>query len=321
MRRAIKILSGSSHNEFALEVCQIMGLELCKSRTIKFSNDNMMPRIEENVRETDVFVIQTSTPPVSDNIIELLLMLDALKYASAGRITAVLPYFPYVRSDKKDQPRISIAARLMGHLIETAGASRLLTMNLHASQIQGFFDIPSDQLFATNIICQYFSQRDLSNYVIVAADVGESKHIGHYANILNLPIAIIDKRRQGNSDSIIPTTLIGDVVKKDCLIVDDEVSSGGTLTGATKFLMKNGAKSVSAAIVHGVLSGQAMAKIEASPLKELVITNSVPLPKQGYISPKIKVLSIAPLFAQAISHIHSGMSVSLLFAKDYVHQE
>lgn len=318
MSRPIKIIAGASHTDFANEICKLLGTDLCRSRTIRFSNDNMMVRIEENVREADVFVIQTSTYPVSDNIIEMLLMMDALKYASAGRITAVLPYFPYVRSDKKDQPRISIAARLMGDLIKAAGASRLLTMDLHSSQIQGFFDFPSDQLFAVDIFCDYFKKRDLSNYVIVAPDVGESKHLGEYANNLNLPIAIIDKRRQGNSELTVPTTLIGDVKDKHCLIIDDEVSSGSTLVGATKFLIENKAAKVSAAIVHGVLSGQAMQKIEDSLLEEIVITNSIPVSNRKFLSSKIVCLSVAPLFAKAIAHIHTGQSVSLLFSNKYV---
>ena len=314
MKQPIKILSGSANPDFALEICRFLGVDLCRSETIRFSNDNMMVRIEENVRESDVFVVQTSAVPVSDNIIEMLLMLDALRYASAGRITAVIPYFPYVRSDKKDQPRISIAARLMGDLIEASGAHRLLTMELHASQIQGFFSFPSDQLFAAKIFCRYFQGRDLSNYVIVAPDVGESKHIGNYANNLNLPIAIIDKRREGNSEKSIPTSLIGEVRGKHCLIIDDEVSSGGTLTNAAKFLIENGALTVSAAIVHAVLSGQAMEKIDNSPIKELVVTNTVPLANRKKVSTKITSLSVAPLFAQAISHIHSGQSVSLLLS-------
>ncbi len=315
MYRPIKILSGSSHNKFALEVCKYLGIELCKTKTFRFSNDNMLVRIEENVRESDAFVIQTSAKPVSDNLMEMLMMIDALKYASAARITAVTPYYPYVRSDKKDQPRISISARLIGDLIKVSGAHRLLTMELHAPQIQGFFDYPCDQLFATDVICNYFKQHSLENHVIVAPDVGESKHIGRYASILNLPIAIIDKRRDGNTENSVPTALIGDVRGKHCLIFDDEVASATTLCNAANFLTENGATGISAGIVHGVLSGQAMDRIEKSTLNRLVITNTIPL-NQEYISPKIVQLSVASLFSQAISHIHSGQSVSLLFSEN-----
>jgi len=313
MYRPIKVLAGSSHVGFAKEICQYLNIELSETKTIRFSNDNMMVRIEENVRGADVFVVQTSVYPVSNNIIEMLLMIDALKFASAGRITAVLPYFPYVRSDKKDQPRISIAARLMGELLVAAGCHRLLTMELHSSQIQGFFSIPSDQLYATKIICDYFLKRDLSNYMLIAPDVGESKHLGKYANILNLPIAIIDKRRLGNHEKILSTNLIGNVTGKDCLIIDDEIASGGTIATATKFLMDNGAKSVSAAVCHGVLSGSAMDTLENCPIKEILVTNSIPLNHHKKISSKINQLSVAQLFAQAVSHIHTGQSVSLLF--------
>lgn len=318
MYRPIKILSGSSHSNFSKEVCSYLGVEMSRSKTIRFSNDNMLVRIEENVRGADVYVLQTSVYPVSNNIIEMLLMIDALKYASAGRITAVMPYFPYVRSDKKDQPRISIAARLMGDLLVTAGCDRFLIMELHASQIQGFFTVPSDQLFATNIICDYFLAQDLSNSILVAPDVGESKHLGKYANFLNLPIAVIDKRRLGNEEKILSTTLIGNVEGKDCLIIDDEIASGRTIVKAANFLIENGAKSVSAAICHGVFSGNAMEIIEGSPLKEVVVTNSIPLDHHPKVSNKIKQLSVAPLFAQAISHIHTGQSVSLLFPENKV---
>lgn len=309
----LKIISGSSHQAFAKAICDSMAIELSATETIKFSNENMLVRVLDNVREADVFLIQTSAPPVSDGIIEMFLMLDALKHSSAARITAVIPYFPYVRSDKKDQPRISIAARLMADLLQTSGADRVLTMELHSPQIQGFFQAPVDQLLAADIICDYFNQKDLSDYVIVAADVGEAKHLGRYANRLNLPMAIIDKRRLGNTDTVIPTHLIGDVKGKNALIIDDEVASAGTLCSAAEFLKEQGANHVSAAIVHPVLSGNAIERINKSALDELVITDSIPLGDKEKQCPKLTVLSVAPLFAKAIHRIHNGDSLSVLF--------
>jgi len=310
---AIRILSGSAHPAFAAEVCRHVGVELCRTRTVRFSNENMLVQIEENVRETDAFVIQPSCAPVSDGIMELLITIDALKHASARRITAVLPYFPYARSDKKDQPRISITARLMADLLETAGADRVLTMDLHSPQVQGFFRIPVDQLRAAPILCDHLrATRDLTNYVLVAGDVGEAKEIGGYANRLNLPIAIVDKRRDGHDEKPRAVALIGDVAGKRALIVDDEIASGGTLMEATAFLLSRGAISVEAVAVHPVLSGQAVQKIAASPLESMVVTDTIPLPEEKRID-KIEICSVTGLFADAIQAIHDGSSISRLF--------
>lgn len=313
MLGALKIIAGSSHTEFAKEICNHMAVELSEIETVHFSNQNMLVRILDNVRETDIFVIQTSCPPVSDNILETCLLLDALKHSSAARVTAVLPYFPYVRSDKKDQPRISIAAKLMARMFQSAGADKFLLMELHSHQIQGFFDVPVDQLLAVDVFCDYLRLQDLSNYIIVAADVGEAKHLGRYANRLNLPMAIIDKRRIGNTDTVVPTHLIGDVTAKNCLLIDDEIASGGTLCKAADFLKEKGANSVRAAVVHPVLSGNAIEKINASSLDELIVTNTIPLDNKTDLCPKITVLSVAPLFAKAIQRIHNGDSISVLF--------
>ena len=309
----IKVIGGSAHPELARDICKHLGTELCPTSVVRFSNENMMVQIDENVRGADVFVVQPSCPPVSDGIVELLITIDALKHASADRITAVVPYFPYTRSDKKDRPRISITARLMADLLETAGAQRVLTMDLHSPQVQGFFRIPADQLQAAPILCDYLTQnRDLSNYVLVAGDVGESKEIGAYANRLNLPIAIVDKRRDGDDENARATNLIGDVAGKHALIVDDEIASGGTLMEATRFVLDSGAVSVEAACVHPVLSGKAVERLEASPLASLVVTDTMPIPPEKRID-KIHVESVAGLFAQAIRAIHSGSSVSDLF--------
>ncbi len=313
MLGSLKIISGSSHKEFAQEICDHMAVELSEIETVRFSNENMLVRILDNVRETDIFVIQTSCPPVSDGIIETCLLLDALKHSSAARVTAVIPYFPYVRSDKKDQPRVSIAAKMMANMFQTAGADKFLLMELHSHQIQGFFHVPVDQLLAVDVFCDYLRKQDLDNHIIVAADVGEAKHLGRYANRLNLPMAIIDKRRIGNTDTVVPTHLIGDVSGMSCLLIDDEIASGGTLCKAADFLKEKGAKSVRAAVVHPVLSGTALEKINTSSLDELIVTNTIPLGDKLDSCKKITVLSVAPLFAKAIQRIHNGDSISVLF--------
>ena len=309
----IKVISGTAHPDLAQGICKCLGVDLCRTTVVRFSNENILVQIDENVREADVFVIQPSCPPVSDGIIELLITIDALKHASAGRITAVLPYFPYTRSDKKDRPRISITARLMADLLQTAGADRILTMNLHSPQVQGFFRIPADQLQAAPILCDHLREsRDLANYVLVAGDVGESKDVGHYAARLDLPIAIVDKRRYGDDEVARAVNLIGDVEGKVALIIDDEVASGGTLVEAARFVLEHGAVAVEACVVHAVLSGKAIERIEASPLRQLVVTDTLPLPAPKRID-KIHVQSVARLFADAIRAIHDGSSVSRLF--------
>lgn len=313
MKGAIKIVAGSSHPQLAAAIAGQLGLALTATRLVRFSNENLMVQIEENVREADVFVIQTSCPPVSDGILELLITIDALRHASAARVTAVVPYFPYARSDKKDRPRISITARLMADLLETAGASRVLTMDLHAPQVQGFFRIPTDQLIAAPILCDHLaSHRDLENTVLVAGDVGEAKDVGRYANRLRLPIAIVDKRRDGDDERAVATHLIGDVKGKKALIIDDEIASGGTMLEAARFVLERGALEVHAAVVHPVLSGEAVRRLDASPIRSLVVSDSIPIPEEKR-SEKLEVVSVAPLLAGAIHAIHAGESVSALF--------
>ena len=313
MIRGLKIFSGSSHPELAKAICDYNEIPLGASEITKFINENIMVQILENVRGSDVFVIQTSCPPVNEGIMELLIIIDALRYASAERITAVIPYFPYVRSDKKDKPRISITARLIADLLQTAGADRVLTMDLHAPQIQGFFHIPIDQLIAAPLICDYFRTKDLSNAVLVAGDVGESKSMGRYADRLNLSMAIIDKRRDADDEKARAVHLIGDVAGKDALIIDDEIASGGTIVEAAEFLKKHGARSITAAAVHPVLSGRAVERIQSVALEELVVTDTVPLVGKENLYAKFKVLSVAPLLGDAIRRIHNGDSVSKLF--------
>ena len=313
MQGEIKVVAGSSHPELAKSICAHLGLAVARSHVVRFANENLMVQIDENVREADVFVIQTSCPPVSDGILELLITIDALRHASAARVTAVIPYFPYVRSDKKDRPRISIAARLMADLLETAGAKRVLTMDLHAPQVQGFFHVPTDHMNATAILCDHLARtRDLRDTVLVAGDVGESKDVGRYAKRLGLPIAIVDKRRTGDDDRAVAVNLIGEVRGKDAILVDDEVATGGTLIEAAKSCLAHGARRVDAVAVHPVLSANAVQRIGESPIQSLIVTDSLPIPAEKRPD-WVEVVSVAPLLADAIRAVHEGESVSELF--------
>jgi ribose-phosphate pyrophosphokinase len=309
---SLKLFAGASHPLLAREICQELGVPLGRSHTTRFSNENLKIKIDENVREQDVFVLQTACPPLSEHIMELLILLDALKHSSAKRVTAVLPYFPYARSDKKDEPRISITARLMADLLATAGADRVLTLDLHSPQIQGFFSIRADQLTAVPVLCERLKQGDLSSTVVVAADVGEAKDAGKFAKRLELPLAFIDKRRSGDDEKAQARHVIGDIAGKHCLLVDDEIATGATIFSATDFLLARGARTVSAAVVHPVLSGKALDRLAASRLSRLLVTNTIP---SNAMNPpaQIEVLSVAPLLATAIKHIHDGDSVSELF--------
>ncbi len=311
--RALKVFSGNASKSLAREICQYLDIEPGKVEIVEFANENLFVKIQENVRECDVFVVQTSCSPVNTRLMELLLMVDALKHASACRVTAVLPYFPYVRSDKKDQPRISIAARLIADLLEAAGADRILTMNLHSFQIQGFFRVPTDHLLATPIIVDYWEKQDLSNCVVVAPDAGSAKRGENIARHLRLPLAIVDKRRTGNKDESIVQHMIGDVKGKRAIIVDDEISTGGSLFNTVQALEEHGASEISATVVHPVLVGKSIERIQSSNLKEVVVTDSIPVEGEKAID-KIKVLSVAEMFAKAIRRIHNGESVSVLFS-------
>ena len=312
MNGEITLVAGNSHAAFAREISEHLETPLARTLFKRFGNENILFQCLENVREQDVFVIQTSAPPLSDHIIELLIMIDALKHASASRITVILPYFPYARSDKKDRPRISITARLMADLLETAGADRVLTMNLHSPQVQGFFRIPVDQLNATPMLCDHLrSSTALEDHVLVASDVGEAKDLQSYAERLGLPLAIVDKRRKDDTEQARAVALIGEVRGRNALIIDDEVASGGTLVEAASFLVSQGARRVEAAAVHPVLSGSAIRRLADSSIERLVVTNTIPVQP----SPEFPVdqVSVAPLFAEAIRAIHSGSSISALF--------
>jgi ribose-phosphate pyrophosphokinase len=308
----LKVFSGSAHPKLAQEICDHLEIPVGQLTIHKFSNDNIKVKIEENVRNADVFVIQPSTVPVNEGLMELLIIIDAIKHASASRITAAVPYYPYARSDKKDEPRISITARLVADLLETAGANRILTMDLHSPQIQGFCRIPADQLIALPILCDYFEHRMRDDAVVVAADAGGAKMSAGYAARLHLPLAIIDKRRYADDERAAILNIVGDVKGKKAIIFDDEISTGGTLVEAAEELLSFGATEVSAGIVHPVLVGDSIKRLAKSRLAELVVTNTLPVPPEKKLD-KITVLSVAPLLAEAIKRIHDGESVSALF--------
>jgi ribose-phosphate pyrophosphokinase len=311
--RTLKIFAGSSHPALARAIASASGVPLGRRKVVRFSNENIKVKIEENVRGCDVFVIQTSAPPLSDHIVELLILIDALKFASAARITAVLPYFPYARSDKKDEARISITARLMADLLESAGADRVLTMTLHAPQILGFFRKPADQLLATPILKRHFKKKSLANTVVVATDAGAGKIAGHFAKRLRLPMAVIDKRRLDDTEKAQSTALIGDVQGKEAIIYDDEIATGGSIQEAARILRDFGAKRVRVGVTHAVLSGPAIDRLQAAELDELVVTDTIPMPaEKAKALPNLTVLSTAKLFADAILRIHEGRSVSAI---------
>jgi ribose-phosphate pyrophosphokinase len=312
LQDAIKVFTGKANPELAQAICDHLSIPLGEARISRFSNENIFVQVCDNVRERDVFVVQPLCSPVSENLVELLIMIDALKGASARRITAVVPYYSYARSDKKDMPRISIAGRLIADLLVTAGANRILTMTLHSEQVQGFFRCQTDHLSATPILCEYLQKKlDLRNCVALAADAGSARRAGAYATRLNIPLAFVDKRRDGD-DKVEARAIVGDVKDKTILYFDDEIATGSSLLETIGVLQGFGAGDIYVGVTHGVLTGDAVKRIGESPIKEVVITDTVPLPP-GKQSRKIVQLSVAPLFAQAIRRIHTGESVSAIF--------
>ncbi len=308
----IKVFHCSANKNLAKNIADILGVPVGDSQVGSFSNGEISVNINESVRGMDVFVIQSTSAPVNRNLMELLIMIDALKRASAHRITAVVPFYGYSRQDRKSKPREPITAKLVADLITVSGADRVLTMDLHAPQIQGFFDIPVDNLYAIPIIASYFREKSLKDVTVVSPDVGGVSRARSLASRLNAsPLAIVDKRRpRANVAEVV--NVIGDINNRNCIIIDDMVDTGGSIANAGKVLMEMGAKAVYVACTHPVLSGPAFEKIENSVIKELVVTDSIPLPEDKHCS-KIKVLSVAPLFAEAIHRIYEGLSVSKLF--------
>ncbi len=308
----IKVFCGNAHPSLAQAVCDYLDIPLGKMEVFEFTNENIFVRILENVRERDVFIIQPICSPVQRNLVELLIILDAFRRASAERITAVVPYYGYARTDKKDQPRVPITARLVADLLTTAGAERILTVDLHAAQIQGFFNIPVDELTALFILSDYWKSKNLKDLVVVATDIGISKRARDLAEKLNAPLAIIEKRRLGNHDATETLNIIGDVTGKRAITVDDEIDTAGSLVNAVDALLKRGAKEVYSCCTHPVLSGPAIERISKSAVKEVVVADTIPVNGSKKID-KITVLPIAPLLGEAIHRIHTGMSIGAMF--------
>ena len=313
--KKIKIFACNSAEKFTKEICDCLDIPMGEIDSFKFKNDNNFVQLKETVRDYDVFIVQTTEPPVNERIMELLITIDAVKRASAKRITVVLPYFMYSRSDKKDQSRIPVTAKLMAQILEAAGANRILTCDLHNSAIQSYFDINCDKITGTHLLEKYFQNKNLKDVVVVATDAGSSKKAYRFSRCFNSPLALIDKRRESNNDNAVATNIIGDVKGKTALIFDDEVSTAGTLVEAAKILKDHGAKEIYAGATHGVLVGPAIERIEKSPIKELVVTNTIPIEDEKRID-KIKVVSIAPLFAEAIRRINEENPLGDLFEYD-----
>lgn len=308
----LKVFTGNAHPALTKAVADYLKIAPGECEVFTFSNENIFVRILENVRQRDTFVIQPLCSPVNNNLVELLIMLDALKRASAGRITAVVPYYGYGRTDKKDQPRVPITARLVADLLTVAGANRLLTVDLHAAQIQGFFNIPVDELTALKLFTNYFKQKKLKDLVVVATDIGITKRARDLAANLDASLAIMEKRRVGNIDKAETMNVIGEVEGKVALTVDDEIDTGGSLINVTSALEKRGVKEIYACCTHPIFSGSAVSRIAASLIKEVVVTDTVPVDGENKLD-KITVLPIAPLLGEAIHRIHTGMSVGAMF--------
>jgi ribose-phosphate pyrophosphokinase len=309
-----EIYHGNANPELARKIAHYLGSEPGRAEVFEFANENIFVRILDNVREKDVFIVQPTSRPVNQSIMELLIMIDAFKRASAGRITAVVPYYAYGRSDKKDQPRVPITARLIADMITVAGADRMLTMDLHQGQIQGFFNIPVDELTAVHMLSRYFLDRHLEDCVVVT-DLGFAKRARAFAELLDAPLAIVEKRRHGNLDRAEVINVIGEVRGRRAIIVDDEIDTAGTLIEITRALEHEGVTEIYACATHGVLSDPAVDRIASSNLREVVLTDSVPLPERKRL-PKITTLSVAPLIGEAIKRIHRGESVGALFSSE-----
>ena len=310
--REIGIFSGSAHPQLAEEVCAAMRLPLYPATISRFSNDCLQVQLNANCRESDIFLIQPLVPPVSEHLMELLLMLDAARGASAARITAVMPHYAYARSDKKDAPRISIGGRLVADLLATAGANRVLTMTLHAPQVHGFFSIPVDHLNALGVLAQHFRERDLRNTVVVSPDLGNAKSATQFARLLRVPVAAGSKQRLSD-DRVVIDAIVGEVGGKDVIVMDDEIANGGTVLALLHRLRERRVGRVTICCTHGLFTGPAIARLRAQPdIAEIVTTNTVPIAAEKRL-PNLHVLSIAPLLAEAIRRIHDGASVSSLF--------
>jgi ribose-phosphate pyrophosphokinase len=308
------IYSGNANRPLAEDICRYLGTRMGEADVFQFANENIFVRILENVREQDVFLVQPTCRPVNQSIMELLIMIDAFKRASAGRISAVIPYYAYGRSDKKDQPRVPITARLVADMLTVAGADRVLTMDLHQGQIQGFFSIPVDELTAVDMLAKYVTGLGLEDLVVVS-ELGFAKKARNFAEKLNAPLAIVEKRRLANDDRAELKNVIGEVEGKTAVIIDDEINTAGSLIETVNALISEGASDVYSCATHGVFSGAALELIEASALREVIVTDTIPLPEEAD-GDRITVLSVAPLFGEAIRRIHRGESVGALFSSE-----
>jgi len=308
----LRIFSGNANRPLAAAICRHLRIPLGDADVFQFSNENIFVKINENVRGQDVFVVQPFSSPVNRSIMEMLIMIDALKRASAARITAVIPYYAYGRTDKKDQPRVPITARLIADCITVAGAQRVLTMDMHAGQIQGFFNIPVDELTAQILQARYFVEKKLDKLTVVSADEGFAKKARKLADRLNAPLAIVEKRRLGNNGVTEAMGIIGNVSGMRALIVDDEIDTAGSLTQAVRVVREHGALDIYCCATHAIFSGSAIDRLQAAAIKEIVVTDSIPAPDPKLL-PNLTVLSVAELFAGIISRIHDGRSVSELF--------
>jgi len=308
----LKVFSGSAHQELAREIAAFLGVTTGQARLRRFPDSEVSFQIDENIRGTDVFVIQPTSNPVDPHIMELLIMIDAFRRSSAARITAVLPYFGYARQDRKDKPRVPISAKLVANILSAAGTNRVLTMDLHKAQIQGFFDIPVDHLFAAPVIIDYLARLSYPKLTMVSPDAGGAERARAYAKRLDAELAVIDKRRTDDGTAEV-MNVIGDVEGRTCILQDDIIDTAGTITKGASALKANGASRIIACAVHGVLSGPAIDRIEKSPIDKLIVTNTIPLSAAGQASSKVVVLSVARLLGQAIKSIHEETSVSSLF--------
>ncbi len=308
----LKVFTGNTHPTLAQAVTEYLDIPLGRCEVFEFSNENTFVRILDNVRQRDTFVIQPICSPVNKSLVELLIMLDALKRASAERITAVVPYYGYGRTDKKDQPRVPITARLVADLLTVAGANRLLTVDLHAAQIQGFFNIPVDELTTLYLLSNYFKEKDFDSLVVVATDIGISKRARDLAAKLNAPLAIMEKRRMGNGDQAETLNVIGEVEGKVALTVDDEIDTAGSLVGVIAALEERGVKEIYACCTHPVFSGPAIKRIASCSVREVIVTDTIPVADEKRLD-KITVLPIAPLLGEAIHRIHTGLSIGAMF--------
>jgi ribose-phosphate pyrophosphokinase len=310
--RDITIFSGSAHVELAKEISISLGLQLSPTQIQHFSNDCLYVQMNENCRESDVYLVQPLVTPVQENLMELLFMLDAARGASAARLTAVIPYYAYARSDKKDAPRISIAGRLVADLLQTAGANRVITVALHAPQVHGFFSVPTDHLNALNVLAQHFRKYNLTNGIVVSPDLGNAKSATAFSRLLNLPVAAGSKKRISD-DKVVIDSIVGDVTGKDVIIIDDEIANGGTIVEILQHIRTRGVGRIFVACTHGLFTGKAIERLrQQTDIEEIVTTNTVPIPADKLL-PNMTIISLAPLIAETIRRNHNGESVSSLF--------